>query len=65
MSTVEAGSRGGRAKVPKGLATMDADQKAKIIRAGAKARWEKYYREHPEKLKAKRARARKNKKKAA
>lgn len=49
---------GGLARVPKGFATMNPDDKSKIVRAGAKARWDAYYAEHPEKLKAKRQRAR-------
>lgn len=33
------------------IATIDADRQAEIVRAGAAARWEKYYRHYPEKLK--------------
>jgi hypothetical protein len=47
------GRRGGKRRVPKGLATVDPGRKSEIVRAGAKARWDAYYAAHPEKLKAK------------
>ena len=50
-AAVALGSLGGRRRVPKGLATIDAGRQAEIVRAGATARWEQYYRDHPEKLK--------------
>ena len=55
MTTAKAGKKG-QAKVPKGLATMEPAEKARIIKAVAKAGWEKCYREHPKKLKARRER---------
>jgi hypothetical protein len=35
---------------------IDADRQAEIARAGATARWEQYYRDHPEKLKERKKR---------
>ena len=55
-AAVALGRLGGRKRVPKGLATIDADRQAEIVRAGAKERWEQYYRDHPEKLKARQER---------
>jgi hypothetical protein len=56
-TTVEAGRKGGSARVPKGFATMENGEKqAAISKAGAKARWDAYYKEHPEKLKEKKRR---------
>jgi len=37
----ELGRKGGRAKVPKGLATLTPGQRSVIARKAAKARWEK------------------------
>jgi len=33
------GRKGGRAKVPKGLATMSAEDRKRVQSAGGKARW--------------------------
>jgi hypothetical protein len=55
-AAVALGALGGRKRVPKGLALIDADLQAEIARAGATARWEQYYRDHPEKLKARKER---------
>jgi hypothetical protein len=55
-AAVALGALGGRKRVPKGLATIDADRQAEIVRAGVKARWEQYYRDHPEKFKARKER---------
>ncbi len=50
----EAGRKGGKALVPKGLATMDPDEAARIRSLGGKARWKG----HPPKPKRSRAPAR-------
>lgn len=55
-AAVSLGRRGGQKKVPKGLARMSPEQRGEIVRSGAKARWDAYYKAHPEKLKAKRER---------
>lgn len=55
-AAVALGKLGGRVRVPKGLATLDADRQAEIAQAGAKARWKQYYTAHPEKLKARQER---------
>jgi len=54
MSVREAGRKGGKALVPKGLATMDPDEAARIRSLGGKARWKG----HPPKPKRSRAPAR-------
>jgi hypothetical protein len=38
-AAVALGRRGGKKKVPKGLATMSAEDRRKIQSAGGKARW--------------------------
>jgi hypothetical protein len=50
------GRRGGQKRVPKGLARVSRKRRAEIVRAGAKARWDAYFREHPEKKAVKRTR---------
>jgi hypothetical protein len=40
-AAVELGRKGGKKKVPKGLATMDPEDARKIRSAGGKARWAK------------------------
>jgi hypothetical protein len=55
-AAVALGKLGGRKRIPKGLATIDVDRQAEIVRAGAAARWEQYYKDHPEKLKARQER---------
>jgi hypothetical protein len=40
-AAVALGRRGGKKKVPKGLATMSAEDRKKIQSAGGKARWAK------------------------
>jgi hypothetical protein len=50
------GRRGGQKRVPKGLARVSRKRRAEIVRAGAKARWDAYFKAHPEKRAAKRTR---------
>jgi hypothetical protein len=50
------GRRGGQRRVPKGLARVSRKRRAEIVRAGAKARWDAYFKAHPEKKAAGRAR---------
>lgn len=38
-AAVELGRKGGKAKVPKGFATMSDEERRKIQSAGGKARW--------------------------
>jgi hypothetical protein len=38
-AAVELGRKGGKKKVPKGLATMSDDDKKRVQSAGGKARW--------------------------
>jgi hypothetical protein len=61
-AAVSLGRRGGRVKVPKGLAMLTPEHKSKIARQGAAALWERYYREHPEKKKTARTAASRKKK---
>jgi hypothetical protein len=48
------GRRGGQKRVPKGLAKVGRKRLGEIVRAGAKAKWEAYFKAHPEKKAAKR-----------
>ena len=48
------GRRGGQKRVPKGLALVSRKRRAEIVRAGAKAKWDAYFKAHPEKRATKR-----------
>ena len=50
------GRRGGQKRVPKGLAKVSRKRRAEIVRAGAKAKWDAYFKAHPERKAAKRTR---------
>lgn len=47
------GRRGGEKKVPKGAAALSPEERRARAAKMSAERWAKYYREHPEKLKAK------------
>lgn len=55
VDVTELGRAGGKATA----ANRSSEQRSDAGRHAGAARWEKYYAEHPEKLKAKKARARK------
>jgi hypothetical protein len=52
IDTRKIGAKGGR----NSRKYMDADQAMALAQKAANARWEQYYRDHPEKLKARRER---------
>jgi hypothetical protein len=52
----EIGRKGGQAKVQKGISALDPTERKKLATEAIKARWEAYYAEHPEKLKARKDR---------
>lgn len=54
MATI--GALGGSKKVKKGFGKASAKERSAAGKKGMKARWEQYYRDHPEKLKERRAR---------
>jgi hypothetical protein len=60
IDPVEIGSKGGRARA-ESLSTLELQESG---RSAAKARWDAYYRLHPEKLQAKKERAAKKAKAA-
>ena len=41
MTAAEMGRKGGKRKVPKGLATLDPERRSEIARQGAEKRWGK------------------------
>jgi hypothetical protein len=49
VDVTELGRKGGKARAE----NLTAEQLSEASRQAVQARWEKYYREHPEKLKAK------------
>lgn len=51
------GRRGGEKKVPKGAAALSPEERRARAAKMSAERWAKYYREHPEKLKAKQEKA--------
>lgn len=50
------GTKGGSAKVSKGIGALSESDRKKLSGEALKARWAAYYVEHPEKLKAKQER---------
>ena len=44
------GQKGGLSQVPKGTAVLSPEERAERGRTAVRARWEEYYRLHPEKL---------------
>jgi hypothetical protein len=52
VDTKKIGAKGGKARA----ANLSAKELSESARTAVNARWEKYYREHPEKLKARRER---------
>ena len=55
------GRRGGQKRVPKGLAKVSSERRAEIVREGAKAKWNAFFKAHPEKKAANRTRKGKQK----
>lgn len=52
IDVTESGRKGGKARA----ANLSAEELTAGARTAVKARWEKYYREHPEKLKVRKER---------
>ena len=50
------GSKGGAARVSKGIGSLSQSDRKKLSAEALKARWDAYYKAHPEKLKAKKER---------
>jgi hypothetical protein len=47
------GRKGGRARVTKGVGALEKADRIELAHKAVSARWEAYYKAHPEKLKAK------------